>query len=77
MGIVDKETRKKLLQMKKLTLELCIDTCRAYEASTSQTAAIHDAVTVHRFRTSKPKPAQKRHNIMSESVISVESNMKC
>ena len=26
MGIVDKETRKKLLQMKKLTLELCIDT---------------------------------------------------
>ena len=29
MGIVDKETRKKLLQMKKLTLELCIDTCRA------------------------------------------------
>ena len=61
MGIVDKETRKKLLQMKKLTLELCIDTCRAYEASTSQTAAIPDAVTVHRFRTSKPKPAQKRH----------------
>ena len=55
MGIVDKETRK----MKKLTLELCINTCRAYEASTSQIAAIPDTVTVHKFRTSKPKPAQK------------------
>ena len=57
MGIVDKETRKKLLQMKKMTLELCIDTCRAYEAATSQIAANPDTVTVHRFRTSKPKPA--------------------
>ena len=52
--------------MKKLTLELCIDTCRAYEASTSQIAAIPDAVTVHRFRTSKPKHAQKQYkpNVM-------------
>ena len=52
--------------MKKLTLELCVDTSRAYEASTSQIAAIPDAVTVHRFRTSKPKPAQKQYkpNIM-------------
>ena len=66
MGIVDKETRKRLLQMKKLTLELCVDTCRTYEASTSQIAAIPDAVTVHRFRTSKPKPAQKQYkpNVM-------------
>ena len=33
---------------------------------TSQIAAIPDAVTVHRFRTSKPKPAQKQYkpNVM-------------
>ena len=65
MGIVDNKTRKKLLQMKKQTLELCIDTCSAYEASTSQISAIPDAVTVHRFRTSKPKPAQNNINLMS------------
>ena len=59
MGIVEKETSKKLLQIKKLTLKLCIDTCRAYEASTAQISAIPDTVTVHRVRNSKPKPAQK------------------
>ena len=32
-----------------------------YEASTSQIAAIPDAVTVHNLRTSKPKPAQKQY----------------
>ena len=62
---MDRETRKKLLQMKKMTLELCIDTCRAYVASTSQIVAIPDAVTVHRFKTSKPKPAQNNINLMS------------
>ena len=60
-GIVDKETRKMLLQIINLTLELCLDTSRAYEASRSQIAAIPDAFTVHRFRTSKPKPAQTQY----------------
>ena len=52
--------------MKKLTLELCIDTCRAYEASALQIATISDVVTVHIFRTSKPKPAQNQYkpNVM-------------
>ena len=61
MGIVDKEARKNLLQMKKLTLELCIHTCRAYDASTSHIASIPDAVIVHKFRTSKSKPAQTQY----------------
>ena len=66
--------RKKLLLMKKLTLELCIDTCRAYEACTSQISAILDAVIVNKFSTSKPKPSQNQYK---PNVISVESNMKC
>ena len=65
MVIVDKQIRKKLLQMKMLTLELCIETCRAYEVSTSQIPVIPDAVSVHKFRTSKPKPAQNNINLMS------------
>ena len=36
LDIVDKETKKTLIQMKTLTLKLCVDTCRAYEASASQ-----------------------------------------
>ena len=61
MGIVDKETRKKTVTPnEKLTLELCIDTCPAYEDFTSQIAAIPEDVTVHKFRTSKSKPAVKR-----------------
>ena len=63
--------------MKMVALELCIETCRAYGASTSPIAAIPDADTVHKCRSSKPKHVQKNINQMSISVISVESNMKC
>ena len=38
---------------------------RGYEASTSQIADIPDAVTVHKFRTPKPKPTQNNINLMS------------
>ena len=51
--------------MKKLTLEWCIDTCCVYEASMSQIADNPDAVTVNKFRTFKPKPAQNNINLMS------------
>ena len=44
---------------------MCVDSCRAYEASTPQIAAIPDVVTVHMFRTSKPVPAQNNINLKS------------
>ena len=47
-----------------LTLALCINTCRAYEATTSQIA-----VTVHKYRTSKPKPAQNHINYITKIEI--------
>ena len=33
MGILDNDLRKRLLQMPDLTINLCIDMCRAYEAT--------------------------------------------
>ena len=33
MGIHDNETRKRLLDMKDLALDQCVDVCRAYEAT--------------------------------------------
>ena len=33
MGILDSDLRKRLLQMPDLTINLCIDMCRAYEAT--------------------------------------------
>ena len=33
MGIIDNDLRKRLLQMPDLTINLCIDMCRAYEAT--------------------------------------------
>ena len=33
MGIHNNETRKRLLEMKDLTLDRCVDVCRAYEAT--------------------------------------------
>ena len=33
MGMHDNETRKRLLEMKDLTLDRCVDVCRAYEAT--------------------------------------------
>ena len=52
--------------MKKRTFLLCIDTCCAYKSSMSEGAAIPDAITVNKFRTSKPKTTQKQYkpNVM-------------
>ena len=36
MGVQDDPTRKKLLQVLKLTLGQCVDICRAYEKTTRQ-----------------------------------------
>ena len=51
LDIVDKETRKTLLQMKTLTLKLSVNTCQAYEASASQLEVFPNKVTAHMFRT--------------------------
>ena len=40
MGIHDNETRKRLLEMKDLTMDRCVDVCRAYEATETRMQAI-------------------------------------
>lgn len=49
LGIRDSNTRTELLKVRDLTLEKCVDVCRAAENATSQNKLLHpDTDTVHR-----------------------------
>ena len=50
LGVNNNATRKKLLQVRGLTLNQCIDTCRSNEATTSQMKAISGSDAVHKNR---------------------------
>ena len=56
LGVDNHATRKKLLQLRGLTLNQCIDTCRSNDAMTSQMKAISGSFAVHRIGEGKNKP---------------------
>ena len=49
LGVNNNAIRKKLLQVRGLTLNQCIDTCRSNEATTSQMKAISGSDAVHKI----------------------------
>ncbi len=68
MGTINKETQKKLLSTKNLSLQTCIDICRAAEATSKQLQAMHVKSEVHKVnrapakgRSSKPSRGPPDH----------------
>ena len=57
LGIQDKQTRKRLLQERKLTLKTCIDMCKSSEATNAQlkTVSATQSEEVHSVRHQPPK----------------------
>ena len=57
LGIQDKQTRKRLLQERKLTLKTCIDMCKSSEATNAQlkTISATQSEEVHSVRHQPPK----------------------
>ena len=57
LGIQDKQTRKRLLQERKLTLKTCIDMCKSSEATNAQlkTISASQSEEVHSVRHQPPK----------------------
>ncbi len=56
VGVKDEALRTKLLEIRDLTLRMCIDTCRAYEASQYHTKAMHTTTAhedIHAVRRNK------------------------
>ena len=53
LGVNNNAIRKKLLQVRGLTLNQCIDTCRSNEATTSQMKAISGSDAVHKLGKEK------------------------
>lgn len=53
-GIVDNTTRKQMLQKKSLTLQSCVDICRASEATSRQLKVMGGEDKVH-WMNQKPK----------------------
>ena len=53
LGVNNNAIRKKLLQVRGLTLNQCIDTCRSNEATTSQMKAISGSDAVHKIGEGK------------------------
>ena len=63
MGIHDNETRKRLLGMKYLTLDRCVDVCRAYEATETRMQSIateNPLDEVHSVRRTFPRLHPKK-----------------
>ena len=63
MGIHDNETRKRLLEMKDLTLDRCVDVCRAYEATETRMQSIateKPLEEVHSVRRALPRLHPKK-----------------
>jgi len=54
IGVNDNQTRKKLLQVSKLTLKDCIDICRSYETTSHQLKEINQE-EVHALQPSRDK----------------------
>ena len=56
MGILDSDLRKRLLQMPDLTINLCIDMCRAYEATENRMRYMEGSpqVEVHTVKPTRP-----------------------
>ena len=56
MGILDSDLRKRLLQMPDLTINLCIDMCRAYEATENRMRYMEGSpqVEVHTVKPTHP-----------------------
>ena len=56
MGILDSDLRKRLLQMPDLTINLCIDMCRAYEATETRMRYMEGSsqVEVHTVKPTRP-----------------------
>ena len=65
VGIIDDTVRKRLLQEQNLTLQLCLDICRAHEASMAQSQAMAGEsvarVHVDKYR-SKPQQSSNKHD---------------
>ncbi len=61
IGVRDSALRARLLREKDLTLEKCIDTCRASEMTTQQLKAIDGEVeTLHTVNEKKRKESSQR-----------------
>ena len=63
MGIHDNETRKRLLEMKDITLDRCVDVCRAYEATETRMQSIgteNPLEEVHSVRRTLPRLHPKK-----------------
>ena len=63
MGIHDNETRKRLLEMKDLTLDRCVGVCRAYEATETRMQSIateNPLEKVHIVRRTLPRLHPKK-----------------
>ena len=62
IGVKDNQTRKKLLQVSKLTLKDCVDICRSYETTSHQLKEINqeEVHTLQPFNDKKPGPRRER-----------------
>ena len=78
LGVRDNALRKKLLQVRSLTLNACIDTCRSTEATASQVKAISGEHDVHQLRDNKRFPSRKGKNDRNVATKSRgKSHKKC
>lgn len=83
MGIIDKDARKKLLQVKKLTLDQSVDICRALEATTSRLKAISgnhqaSAEEVHKVHGKRQKtPFHSSHKPSPSSASKSRQAKEC
>ena len=63
-GVKNAQTRKKLLQERKLSLKKCIDMCRSAEVTTTQMKIISDQTAledIHRVKVGKSQNGSQRN----------------
>ena len=72
LGIKNEQTTKKLLRMRDLTLNWCIDVCRSEEVTSMQMKSLSEPVdTVHQVRLKEKKserPSDERFNMKSKKI---------
>ena len=81
LGIQSQQTRKRLLQDRKLTLKKCIDMCRSTEAASSQLKNIAgDNVSIESVKTVSPRqrnPQQNRPSYRQKKPPNASTQITC
>ena len=81
LGVNNNAIRKKLLQVRGLTLNQCIDTCRSNEATTSQMKAISGSDAVHKICEEKkpgwkpPRNGKNDRNVSKKTTWQISEEM--